>query len=113
MNANEFKAAFAIASSDKDLSDVSFDHLFGFGLKDFQPVSTTLDAIAKVIRWQTLFMNGTWDQEELDTIRSIGRKQFIVIDACFVLAGDYTANQQNIIKSAARMIKATSKGENQ
>jgi len=107
MNANEFKAAFAIATSNKDLTDVSFDHLYGYGLKDFEPVSTTLDAIAKVMRWQALYMNGTWDQEELDTIRIVGRKKFIVTDGCFVLAGVYSENQQNVIKSAARMIKAT------
>jgi hypothetical protein len=107
MNAQEFKAAFAIAASNKDLSTVEIDHFFGFGLKDFEPVSTTLDAVAWLMRWQARYMNGGWDQEALDEIRTAGRKKFIIIDSCFVLPGTYSDSQKDIIKSAARMVRAT------
>lgn len=106
MNSNEFKAAFAIAASSKDLTDVSIDHLFGYGRKCFQPTATTLDAVAAVMRWQALFLNGQWDQAELNEIREIGRKKFIITDACFVLPGEYNEHQKDSIRASARMIKA-------
>jgi len=80
MTLKEFKQAFEIAKSDKDLCNVSLDHLFGFGLKTFNPTSTTLDAVAATMRWQALSMNGEWDMEELNAIRECGRKKFLIID---------------------------------
>lgn len=78
MNTSEFRRALAIAKSDKDLSNVSIDHLFGFGLNTFAPTSTSLEAVAAVMRWQALFMDGSWDEAELNIIRECGRRKFII-----------------------------------
>jgi len=80
MNLSDFKRAFAVAKSNKDLSNVFIDHLFGFGLKSFEQTSTTLDAVASVMRWQAKLMNGSWDESELNVIREVGRKKFVIID---------------------------------
>jgi inorganic pyrophosphatase/exopolyphosphatase len=106
MNTQEFKAAFAIAKSSQDLSHVDTSHLFGYALKDFQPTATTLEAVAAIMRWQALYFNGNWNQEELDEIRQIGRKRFIISDSSFTLTGIFTEQQKNTLKAAARMVKA-------
>lgn len=80
MNKAEFKRAFAVASSDQNLTNVDMGHLFGFGLRDFQPVSTTVEAVARMMRWQAHQMNGGWDEQALDEIRVAGRTRFIVIN---------------------------------
>ena len=80
MTTQEFKRAFTIASSDQDLTNVNMGHLFGFGLQDFQPVSTTVEAVARMMRWQAHQMDGGWDEQALDEIRQCGRTKFIVIN---------------------------------
>lgn len=79
MNLAQFQAAFQIAKSDKDLSGVDDSNLFGFGLPDFRPVHTTIEAVAKTIRWQAKTLAGTWDAEALDEVVTLGRKKFIVL----------------------------------
>lgn len=79
MNKMEFKAAFEIANSDKDLSGVDDSPLFGCGLKGFQPVHTTLEAVAKLVRYQALYLNGNWDMAEVDNMACIARRNFIII----------------------------------
>jgi hypothetical protein len=80
MTLSEFKSAFAIAKDLKrDLSDVDDSNLFGYGLSSFHPVHTTLEAVAKTIRWQALQWNGQWDAEQLDQVAKLGRKNFIVL----------------------------------
>lgn len=80
MTLSEFKAAFAIAKdTNRDLSEVDDSNLFGYGLPDFKPVHTTLEAVAKTIRWQALQWNGQWDAEELDEVARLGRRNFIVL----------------------------------
>lgn len=79
MTKDEFKAAVQIAKSNKDLSSVDDSHLFGFGLRDFKPTATTLDAVAKTIRWQAATFNGGWDMEALNEILTFGRKKFTII----------------------------------
>jgi len=104
MNTPEYKAAFTLARSSADLSKVTTDHLFGYGLKDFEPTATTLEAVAAVMRWQALRFNGSWDNEELDSIRQLGKKRFIIIDGEFsVVPGSYNPEQLNAIRCAARM----------
>lgn len=78
MNTAEFKSALKIAKSNADLSNVSIEHLFGYGLNKFQPTSTSIEAVAAVMRWQAARFDGSWDESELNDIRVSGRRKFIV-----------------------------------
>jgi len=76
----QFQSAFAIAKDfNRDLSKVDDNILFGFGLTSFVPVYTTLEAVAKTIRWQALQMNGQWDSEALNEVAMLGRKNFLIL----------------------------------
>lgn len=79
MTKQEFKRAFEVAKSGDDLDHVDYSALDGCGLPDFQPVHTTIDAVARLIRWQARYMNGGWDSQELDNVAQIARKRFIII----------------------------------
>jgi len=80
MTKNQFQTAFAIAKDfNIDLSEVDDSTHFGFGLREFVPVHTTLEAVAKTIRWQALQFNGQWNAEALDEVAQCGRKNFIVL----------------------------------
>ena len=78
MNKNELQEAFDLAKSDTDLTLHDFDVFFGFGLPDFEPVSCTIQQVARLIRWQCQYLNGQWDMEAFDEIRKHGRKKFLV-----------------------------------
>lgn len=108
MNKQEFKQAFKLAQSAADLSKVSTDHLFGCGLRDFQPTVTTLDAVAALLRWQGLMFNGQWDMEAVNDIEYISRKKFNLVDggSFTVIVGDFTTAQVGGIRAAARMFEA-------
>lgn len=87
MNAAEFKQAVLIArATNIDLSMVSDDHHFGYGLSSFKPVYTTIAAVAKTIRWQAGRFDGTMDQEAINEVGSEGRYKFMIvpgeIEAC-------------------------------
>lgn len=75
----EFQEAFRIANSEEDLTNVDDSHLFGFGLPDFQPTSTTLKAVAKIIRWQAHQFNGEWNSKMLEEVRRFGKKRFLIV----------------------------------
>ena len=76
----QFQAAFAIAKDfDRDLSNVDDSTLYGYGLDDFKPVHTTLEAVAKTIRWQALQFNGEWNAEALNEVAELGRRNFLVL----------------------------------
>lgn len=79
MNAAQFKQAFKLAKSDETITDDD-SNLFGFGLECFEPVITTIGAVAKTIRWQCAVMDGSWDMKEAQSIRDHGRKKFIIVD---------------------------------
>ena len=80
MTLTQFQSAFAIAKDfDRDLSNVDDSILFGCGLLSFEPVHTTLDAVAKLIRYQALQFNGEWDAEALNEVAMLGRKNFLVL----------------------------------
>jgi len=78
MNTAEFRKALSIAKSGSDLLHVNIDHLFGYGLNKFQPTSTSLEAVAAVMRWQAAKFDGSWDEQELNDIRVAGRRKFII-----------------------------------
>lgn len=80
MTLNQFQQAFAIAKDfNRDLSNVDDSTLYGYGLASFKPVHTTLEAVAKTIRWQALMMNGQWDAEALNEVAENGRKNFLIL----------------------------------
>lgn len=79
MTTQQFKAAVKLAKSDVEITECDAN-LFGFGLDDFKPTTTTIGAVAKTIRWQCAIMDGTWDMTEMDSIRRLGRKRFIIVD---------------------------------
>lgn len=78
MTKNEMKKAVELAKSDKELSaDISMFN--GYGLPSFEIIHTTIEAVANLIRWQAIQLNGNFDMEELDCIAKIGRKKFVII----------------------------------
>lgn len=82
MTKEQFSEALKIARSPRSLEAVDDTHLYGCGLPDFRPVYTTLDAVAKMIRWQCcgLFSNDTIvDAQELDNMARIARRMFLVV----------------------------------
>lgn len=79
MTKKQADAAFKIANSNVDLAQVDESNLFGCGLSSFKPTYTTLDAVAKLMRWQGQKFNGQWDMEAINEVVSIGRKKFLIL----------------------------------
>ena len=79
MTKQEFKEAFALATSDTELTGGTVEHFCGFGLPDFQPVPATLQDVAMLIRHQAIFFDGSVDREELTSIMNNGRRRFQII----------------------------------
>lgn len=79
MTKKQADAAFKIANSNADLAQIDDCTLFGCGLKGFEPTYTTLEAVAKLMRWQARRFNGEWDAEALNEIVTIGRKKFLIL----------------------------------
>lgn len=80
MTTKEFQAAFAIANTPAiDLTDVDNSNHFGFGLRSFVPVHTTLRAVAKTIRWQAQQFDGEWEAKALDEVAKMGKKNFLIL----------------------------------
>ena len=81
MTLAQFQKAFAIAKDTSiDLSNVDDSILFGCGLPRFKPVHTTLEAVAKLIRWQAMQFNGQWNAEALNEVAELGRKNFLILN---------------------------------
>ena len=77
MTLAQFQKAFTIANDASiDLSNVDDSILFGCGLPLFEPVYTTLEAVAKLIRWQAMQFNA----EALNEVTTIGRKKFMILN---------------------------------
>lgn len=79
MDKREIRSAMAIARSDRDLSKVDDANLYGCALPEFTPVHTTLDAVAKLARYQCATLDGGWDADEFDSICRIAKRKFMVI----------------------------------
>lgn len=80
MTLQQFQEAFAIAKDfDRDLSNVDDSVLYGYGLPEFRQVHTTLEAVAKTIRWQSLQFNGQWNAVALNEVVELGRRNFLVL----------------------------------
>jgi hypothetical protein len=80
MNKHEAKAAFQIACSDVDLSNVDNSVIFGYGLPGFIPVAVTLEMVAKEMRHHAMQLNGEWNSEALQEVINCGRRSFIILD---------------------------------
>lgn len=78
MTKDELSRAVELAKTKAELpQDLSiFD---GFGLPDFQPVHTTIDAVAALIRWQCQCLYGGFDLEALNEVAYCGRRKFLII----------------------------------
>ncbi len=80
MTKPEFSAAWKIAQSNQNLDAIDDSILFGCGLPDFQPVFTTLETVAKFLRWQCNYIFGDgFDAQELDNCAHIAKKKFKII----------------------------------
>ena len=78
MTKDQFSAALTIAKSKVDLSNVDDSILDGCGLHGFVPVTVSLEACAKCIRWHAFCLNGQIDSEALNELRSISRKRWLI-----------------------------------
>ena len=68
----------ALSKADLDIADLAIFE--GFGLSGFKPVTVTTRALAMLIRWQCVQMNGQINAESLDEIATLGRTRFSVVD---------------------------------
>lgn len=104
MTAKQLKIALAMAQEvDRDLSRYDDGALEGCGLPDFEPVEASLGAVARLLRWQCLMLNGEWDWREYnENMRpillskrvsvadlTVGESRELLIEVCGkVLGGD-------------------------
>lgn len=82
MTKSEFSRAVAIAQSGRDLNIADWMHsgmeIFdGFGLPGFTPVPCTLEELAKLISYQSMQLNGEFDQDALAEVWR-NRRRFMV-----------------------------------
>lgn len=75
MKKAEFQRAVEIAKSQEEITEDD-SHLYGCALPGFQPVFTSLKALAKLLRWQCLQLNGQWDEQALNEMWKIARYRF-------------------------------------
>jgi hypothetical protein len=80
MTKDQFTKALAVARSAEDLDGINDEHLHGCGLPEFERATTTVRAVAKLLRWQVIQFNGELDERELGNMREIARRKFDVID---------------------------------
>jgi hypothetical protein len=79
MTKNEFSEAVKLAKSDASLSNICDLHLHGCGLPEFQPVHTSLEAVAKLVRYQCAMLNGGWDERECNDLAYIAKRKFLIV----------------------------------
>jgi len=78
MTNDQLTKATKLATSSKELPLCSglFD---GYGLPDFKPVYCSLQAVAELIRWQCVQLNGQLDMVEYNDLARLGKKRFLII----------------------------------
>lgn len=80
MTKAQFSKAWQIAQSNQDLSNIDDTILHGCGLPKFQRVVTTIETVAKLLRWQCCNMFGDgFDANELANMASIAKNKFNVL----------------------------------
>ena len=78
MDKKEASKALKIALSDAKLKE-DITVFSGYAYSDFAPVYCTVNAVAKLIRYQCIYLNGGIDNLELNNLIDIGRKKFQII----------------------------------
>lgn len=79
MKAEQMRDVCLIAEGGQDLSEVDDSVLHGCALPGFKPVYATLEACAKLLRWQCLCLNGQWDSEAFNELCGIFRRKVTII----------------------------------
>ena len=79
MKTADLDRALAIARSDRLLNVADLSIFDGFGLPDFRPVTCTVEALAILIRWQSVQLNGEINAAALQEIATYGRHRFLVL----------------------------------
>jgi hypothetical protein len=72
-------ALFLARDMSEDLSNVDDTPLFGYGLTRFKTAYVTIRAVARMIRWQCIQMNGGLDGREFDNLAKIFRHKVQII----------------------------------
>lgn len=79
MTKAELKKALDVAMSRKDLGGISLDVFWRYGMHDFKPVHVTIDAVAALIRYQCITLDGGMDTIEFNALAETGKYKFIVV----------------------------------
>lgn len=80
MTAEQFRHAVIIAKADVQIDSKahSLEPFDGYGLPDFEPITVTIEQVARCILYQCAYMFGGWDEEELENVRYFAKKRFII-----------------------------------
>ena len=73
------KTALAIARSDAPLNLADLALFDGFALPGFRPVTCTIEALAMLVRWHCVCLDGSIDGEALQELAECGRRRFTVL----------------------------------
>lgn len=81
MTKHQFSEANTLARSNATINPEQepIDIFDGFALPDYAPVYVTIKQIARLIRYQAIYMNGGIDSDNLQEIANCGRRKFMVI----------------------------------
>ena len=80
MTKKQIQQALTIAKSDKDLSQIDLKPFFGYAKRGFKPVNCTIEAVACLIHWQCIQLDGTIDTEEFNDFCGYAKKLFNVYE---------------------------------
>ena len=81
MTKQEFKEAFRLAHKSEEKYDwPTLDIFSGCGLPDFKSIFCTLWAVSRILRYQCLQFDGSWNDKELNEMAYIARHKFQIID---------------------------------
>ncbi len=78
MTKKELAEAVAIAKGTWQLR-IDDSVLHGLLLPAFQPVTTTLEVVAKFLRWHCMMLNGEWDSEALNEMANALRRKVQIV----------------------------------
>jgi hypothetical protein len=86
VNKAEFNQVFALADSDTDLSNIDDTILDGCALRDFQPVTTTVEVCAKAMRHHALCIyrkadQSKWVDTALTELREYWRRKVTLVSS--------------------------------
>jgi hypothetical protein len=78
MTKNELAQAVELARSKEELHDDD-SCLYGLYLRGFVPVSTTIRAVARFVRWHCFNIDGTVATDELAEFAGFARKRILIV----------------------------------